>query len=143
VLSDVVVTIQSYPLSKLSPAPSGAKLGATSFEVTGLAGLLSKPATVTATYSADDLAVAGGDASQLKLAYFDPAQGSWAILPTQVNTQATTLTATSNQMGIWAVMVSSSASAGASSKVSLPPVLSILALAAAVLIINGTVRRRR
>ena len=147
VLSDVVVTIQSIPLSNLNSPPSGAKIGASSFEVTGLAGLLSKPATVTVMYSADDLAAAGGDASQLKLAYFDAAQNSWVILPTQVNTQATTLTATTTQLGTWAVMVSSSSSGGSQSgagwKLPLPPVISIIALLAAVLIIKGTARRKR
>ena len=66
-LADVVVTLKPYPTNQLSPAPSGAKLGATSFEITGLAGLLSKDATVKVKYSADDLAAAGGDASHLKL----------------------------------------------------------------------------
>ena len=32
----------------------------------------------------------------------------WVILPTQVNTQDMTLTTTTNHMGVWAVMVSSS-----------------------------------
>jgi len=147
VLSNVVVTIQSVPLSQLNPAPSGAKLGATSFAVTGLAGLLSKPAAVTAAYSADDLAAAGGDASQLKLAFFDPAQSIWVILPTQVNTQAMTLAANTNQLGTWAVMVSSSTGSGTAAatttKASLPPVLSISALMVAAVIMNGTVRRGR
>lgn len=112
VLSDVVVILKPYSLDKLSKAPSGAKLGATSFEVTGLSGLLSKDATVRVTYSADDLAAAGGDASQLKLAYFDAAKGAWVILPTQVNTQDMTLTTTANRMGVWAVMVSSTTPGG-------------------------------
>lgn len=116
VLSDVVVTLKPYSKDKLSKAPSGAKLGATSFEVAGLAGLLSKDATVKVTYSADDLAAAGGDASQLKLSYFDAAQEAWVILPTQVNTQDKTLTTTTNRMGIWAVMVSSSTPGGGSTE---------------------------
>jgi hypothetical protein len=144
VLSDVVVTLQPYSMNQLSPAPSGAKLGATSFEITGLAGLLSKDASVLVKYSSDDLAAAGGDASQLKLAYWDAAQNQWVILPTQVNTQGMTLTTSTNHMGIWAVMVSSSTSAGspagAPTKAPLPAVLGIVAIAATAII--AAARRR-
>jgi hypothetical protein len=141
VLGDVVVTLAPYPINPLRPAPSGAKLGATSFEITGLAGLLNKDATVKVKYSADDLAAAGGDASQLKLSYWDAVQGQWVILPTQVNTQDTTLTTTTNQLGIWAVMVSSSTSAGSPAstptKSPLTVVLSIAALAITAIIVTG------
>ena len=41
-ISDVVVTLKPHPINQLNQAPSGAKLGATSFEITGLTGLLSK-----------------------------------------------------------------------------------------------------
>ena len=148
VLSDVVVTLQPYSLNQLSRPPSGAKLGATSFEITGLAGLLSKDATVRVTYSADDLAAAGGDVSQLKLSYFDATQGAWVILPTQVNTQDTTLTTTTNHLSVWAVMVSSSTSAGspagAPTMASLPVVLGIIiAIAVIAIIVGVTVRRRK
>ena len=142
VLSDVVVTMKPYSLSQLSPAPSGAKLGASSFEITGLSGLLSKDATVQVNYSTDDLAAAGGDASQLKLSYFDAAQGTWVILPTQVNTQDMTLTTTTNHLSVWAVMVSSSTSA-ASTKTPLPAVLSVVALAATAIIVGRTIRLRK
>ena len=142
VLSDVVVTMKPYPLSQLSPAPSGAKLGASSFEITGLSGLLSKDATVQVNYSKDDLAAASGDASQLKLSYFDAAQGTWVILPTQVNTQDMTLTTTTNHLSVWAVMVSSSTSA-ASTKTPLPAVLSVVALAATAIIVGRTIRLRK
>ncbi len=142
VLSDVVVTLQPYPMSQLSPAPPGAKLGSSSFEITGLAGLLSKDATVQVNYSTDDLAAAGGDASQLKLSYFDATQGTWVILPTQVNTQDMTLTTTTNHLSVWAVMVSSSTSV-ASTKTPLPAVLSVVALAATAIIVGRTVRLRK
>jgi plastocyanin len=144
VLAAAVVTMKPYPMDQLSTAPSGAKLGATSFAITGLTGLLSKAATVKVTYSADDLAAAGGDASQLKLAYFDTSQGAWVILPTQVNSQDTTLTTTANQMGIWAVMVSSSTSPGsATTKTSLPAVISVVAIAATAIVVGGTARKRK
>jgi hypothetical protein len=108
VFSNVNVTLKAYAHDQLQSAPSGAKLGTSSFEITGLSGLLSKDATVKVKYSADDLAAAGGDASQLKLAYYDTAQNAWVILPTMVETGSKTLTATTNHLSVWAVMISSS-----------------------------------
>ncbi len=147
VTDTVVVTMKPYPLNQLHPAPSGAKLGTTCFEIAGLAGLLSEDATVKVTYSADDLAAAGGDASQLKLSYYAAGQNQWVILPTQVNTQDMTLTTTTNHLSVWAVMVSSSTSAGAPAgaptKASFPAVLSIVAIAATATIFGGMVGRRK
>lgn len=147
VLGDVVVTLKPYAKDKLQAAPANAKLGATCFEITGLSGLLNKDATIIVKYSADDLAAAGGDASQLKLSYWDAAQSKWAILPTQVDAGSKKLTATTNHMGIWAVIVSSSTSAGspvgASTTAPLPAVLSIVAIAATAIIVSGTVWRRK
>jgi len=148
VIGNVVVTLAPYAIDKLSPAPSGAKLGASSFEVTGLTGLLNKAATVQVKYSADDLAAAGGDATQLKLAYWDAGQGQWVILPTQVNTQDMTLTTTSNYLNIWAVMVSSSTSAGSAAaaqptKASLPVALSIAAIGFIAIIGVGRAKLRK
>ena len=147
VLGDVVVTLKPYAKEKLHAAPANAKLGATSFEIAGLAGLLSKDAAVKVMYSADDLAAAGGDASQMKLSYWDAAQGQWIILPTKVNTQDMTLTTTTNHLGVWAVMISSSTSTGspasAPTKASLPAVLSIAAIAATAIILTGTAWRRK
>lgn len=114
VLGDAVVTLKPYTRDQLPSAPAGATLGATCFEITGLSGLLSKDATVQVKYSADDLAAAGGDASHLKLTYYDAAQNAWVILPTQVDTGSTTLTATTNHLSVWAVMVSSSTTGGSS-----------------------------
>jgi hypothetical protein len=116
VLGDVVVTLKPYSRDSLQSAPTGAKLGATSFEITGLTGLLSKDATVRVTYSADDLAAAGGDTSPLKLSYYDTAQGAWVILPTHVDAQGMTLTAATNHLSVWAVMVSPSTTGGTASE---------------------------
>ena len=110
VLGDAVVTLKPYSRANLQPAPTGANLGASCFEITGLNGLLSKAATVRVIYSADDLAAAGGDTSQLELSYYDPAQGAWVLLPTQVDTQAATLTSTTNHLSVWAVMITGSSS---------------------------------
>jgi len=115
VLDNAVVTLKPYTKAQLPSAPAGSTLGATCFEITGLSGLLGKDATVKVTYSADDLAAAGGDASQLKLSYYDAAQNAWVILPTQVDTGSTTLTTTTNHLNVWAVMVSSSTTGGTAS----------------------------
>ncbi|MDD1682496.1 MAG: hypothetical protein LUO98_01560 [Methanoregula sp.] len=151
VLADVVVTLKPYAQDKLRAAPFNAKLGATSFEVAGLAGLLSKDATVRVTYSADDLAAAGGDASQLKLAYYDAAKGGWVILPTQVNMQDMTLTTTTNHMGIWVVMVSSSipgsspaqGATGGILGLPLPPTVILASLIIAVCIAGNRFGKRK
>jgi len=108
VFSNVDVTLKGYSQNQLQAAPQGAKLGTSSFEISGLSGLLNKDATVDVMYSSDDLAAAGGDASLLKLAYYDVAKNAWVILPTQVNTGSTKLTTTTNHLSVWAVMVSSS-----------------------------------
>ena len=112
VLGDAVVILKPCAKDKLPAAPADAKFGATSFEITGLSGLLGRDATVRVTYSADDLAAAGGNAALLKLSYYDAAAGAWVILPTQVNTGPTTLTTTTNHLSVWAVMVSSSTTGG-------------------------------
>ena len=143
VIGDVVVTLKPYPHDRLNPAPGGARLGATSFEITGLSGLLSKDAKVRITYSADDLAAAGGDASFLKLSYWDAAQGSWVILPTQVNMQEMTLTATTNHLSVWTVMVSSSATAVSPTKTPLPAVLSLVALMVVAMMSCSIARHRK
>ncbi|WP_292368852.1 hypothetical protein [Methanoregula sp. UBA64] len=114
-LGDAVVTLKPYSHDKLPSAPTDAGLGATCFEITGLSGLLSKDATVTVTYSADDLTGAGGDTSKLKLSYYDAAQNAWVILPTQVDAGKTTLTTTTNHLSVWAVMISSSTTGSATS----------------------------
>jgi len=112
VLGDAVVTLKPYSRDRLPGAPANAKLGATSFEITGLSGLLSKDATLLVPYSEDDLTAAGRDASLLKLAYYDAVKKSWVILPTQVDTGSKTLTATTNHLSVWTVMVSSSTTSG-------------------------------
>jgi hypothetical protein len=139
VLSDVAVTLKPYTHDKLPSAPAGAKIGATCFEITGLAGLLSKDATIRVTYSADDLTAAGGDTSKLKLSYYDAAQNAWVILPTQVNTGSTTLTATTNHLSVWAVMVSSSTTGGTSPGATATKSPIPLTVVLASLIISGIV----
>jgi hypothetical protein len=143
VLGDVVVTLKPYSNNKLQPAPAGTTPGATSFEITGLSGLLSKDATVRVTYSADDLSAAGGDPSKMKLAYYDTAKNEWTILPTQVNTQDMTLTTTTNHLSVWAVMILSSAATTVPTKAPLPAVVSVGALIAAAIVSCCFARHRK
>jgi len=143
VLGDVNVTLKPYSRDRLQQAPAGATTGATSFEITGLSGLLSKDATVRVTYSADDLSAAGGDPSKMKLSYWDTAKNEWTMLPTQVNTQDMTLTTTTNHLSVWAVMVSSSAATAIPTKAPLPAVVSVGALVVAALISCCVVRPRK
>jgi hypothetical protein len=107
VFSDVNVTLKPVSNDKLPPAPQGAKLGATSFRVDGLTGLLSKDATVLVKYSSADLDAAGSDVSKLTLARYDDSDNKWTILPTTLDKGALTLSSATNRFGIMAVMVSS------------------------------------
>lgn len=143
VLGDVNVILKPYSRDRLQPAPSGSTTGATSFEITGLSGLLSKEATVRVTYSADDLSAAGGDPSKMKLAYYDTAKNEWTILPTQVNTQDMTLTTTTNHLSVWAVMISSSAATAVPTKAPLPAVVSVGALTVAAIFSCCFARHRK
>ena len=143
VLGDVMVTLKPYSRANLQPAPAGATTGATSFEVSGLSGLLSKDATVRVTYSADDLSAAGGDPSKLKLAYYDTAKNAWTTLPTQVNTQDMTLTTTTNHLSVWAVMITSPAATAVPTKAPLPVAVSVGALIVAAIVSCCVARHRK
>jgi len=106
VTGQVEVSVQIYSPAQLPEPPSGFELGATFFRVDGLSGLLAKEATLTFKYSTFDLALAEGNASRLTLARWDEAQGEWSVLKTEVDEEAMTLTTKTNQLSIWAVMVS-------------------------------------
>jgi hypothetical protein len=112
VLSEVNVTLSPFSSEKLPPAPQGAKLGATTFRIDGLTGLLSKDATVVVKYSSADLEAAGSDVSKLTLARYDESDGKWTIVPSTLDKNALTLTATTNRFSIWVVMVKSGETAG-------------------------------
>jgi hypothetical protein len=105
--------LNSITTSQLPAAPTGYTLTGNAFNAEGLTGLLAKNATVTVKYSADDLSKANGKASSLQLLRWDPGTNQWVVMKTKVDTKATTLSASSNQMGIWAVAVgAASASSG-------------------------------
>jgi len=111
VLSEVNVTLRPFDKDRLPAAPPGAKLGATTFRIEGLTGLLSKDATVVVKYSSADLEAAGSDVSKLALARYDESENKWTIVPTTIDKNALTLTATTNRFSIWVVMVTSGESA--------------------------------
>jgi hypothetical protein len=103
VLSDTTVTVKPST-GTLPVLPAGATAGTTAFAVDGLSGLLAKDATVIVRYSRADLDAAQGDSSKLVLGRFDRAESYWTLLPTTVDKNAMTLTATTNRFSTWAVM---------------------------------------
>jgi len=105
VISQVEISLRSYPLEQLPAPPAGFAVATTCFRVDGLTGLLAKEATVTVKYTAADLDKAEGDASRLRLARWDEAQNQWSVLTTKVDKEAMTLTTNTNQLSMWAVMV--------------------------------------
>lgn len=98
-------TVSIAPATGTLPAfQSGIMAGTTAFSVSGLSGLLAKDATVTVKYAAGDVAAADGDTSTLTLARYDRGEAGWTLLPTTVDTNARTLTATTNRFSTWAVV---------------------------------------
>jgi hypothetical protein len=138
-ITNVEVLLENYSIAQISALPPGVTAASTCFRVNGLTGLLAKEATVTVKYAAADLSKAGGDASKLKLARWD-AGSQWTVLESNVNTGAMTLTASSNQMSIWAVVVGSSPS-GASWV--MMAVIAAVALIIVVVLILFLIRRKR
>jgi hypothetical protein len=114
VIGQVEISLRSYPLEQCPTAPPGFNLATTCFRVDGLTGLLAKEAAVTVKYTAADLDKAGGDASTLRLARWDEADSQWTVLKTKVDKEAMTLSATTNRLSIWAVMVAPPAEEAAS-----------------------------
>ena len=104
-VSDGTVMIRPATES-LPPAPSGSSLGTTAFVIEGVSGLLAQDATVVVKYTSRDLAAAGGNADKLVLARYDRTDSRWTLLPTTLDTEAQSLTATTNRMSIWTVMAS-------------------------------------
>lgn len=127
----VDISLNNIAADQLPVAPTGFTMTGSSFQVNGLTGLLAKDATVTLKYTADDLIKAGGKASSLKLMRWDVGTNQWIVLKTKVDTKAMTLTATSKQMGIWAVASGTVKSSGINWK--------IIGIPIAVVIIIGVV----
>jgi hypothetical protein len=131
VISQAGISIDSYPPEQLREPPQGYTLASTCFRVDGLTGLLAKEAVVTVKYSEADLDKAGGDASRLALARWDESAGQWTPLKTSLDENAMTLSASTNQFSIWAVLVGAPASAG----LSLVPVICIVAAVVVLLVL--------
>lgn len=110
VFGEVDISLRGYPSDQLAPAPPGYRLAATAFRVDGFPGLLAKEATVTVGYLPADLDGADGEAARLRLARWSEAEGQWAVLRTSLDQEAMTISTTTNQLSIWAVMVAPAAS---------------------------------
>lgn len=114
VLAETTVTVTPY-IGALPDLPAGTHAGSTVFSVDGLSGLLAKDAMVTVKYNKADLDAADNDASKLVLGRYDRGETKWTLVPTTVDKNAMTLTASTNRFSIWAVLVgqvSSPAGAG-------------------------------
>jgi uncharacterized membrane protein YdbT with pleckstrin-like domain len=92
-------------------------------------------------YSLDDLSKANGKANQLVLLRWDAGTNKWVILGTKVNAFRMTLSASSNQMGIWAVAVSTTKASGINWMV-IGSIIAVVAIVAAVVTIFLLTRRK-
>ncbi len=107
-----IVTIKQVEPSSAA-APKGFRVGNTFFTVdaTDASGnaivTFSQPVTITVRYSDEDLAAAGGDPSNLVLAYYDEAAAEWKMVDTTINTTDKTLSATTTHFSTWAVLAKS------------------------------------
>jgi len=137
----VDLALNNIAATQLPVAPNGFTLTGSCFQVNGLTGLLAKDATITVKYTQDDLNKATGNALKLRLMHWDQGTNQWVVLKTKVNTAVMTLTATSKQMGIFAVAVG----AAASSPINwlLVGGIIVAVILAAVLIILFAVMRKR
>jgi hypothetical protein len=145
VLAPVNISLQSYPVDQIAALPSGVIAAGTCFQVGGLSGLLVKDATITVKYTSDDLASAGGDVSKLKLARWDDITG-WTILDTTADETAMTLSVSTNQMSIWAMVVGSHSAtdtAKTSSVTTVAAIAGVIVLALVIVVMIFLVRRRR
>ncbi|MFA5348663.1 MAG: hypothetical protein WC294_11040, partial [Methanoregula sp.] len=79
----------------------------------------------------------------LKLSYWDTAQGTWVILPTQLTTQTMKLTATTNHLSIWAILISSPKTTTPPTETPLPAMLVVAALIVAAIISGIIVRQSK
>lgn len=106
VVSDSVVIIRQIPQAGNPVCPAGFKAGATCFRIDLSADL--SPGTmidITIKYSAADLEACGEDLSRLTLSRYDEDVDEWVILPTTVDREAMTLTASTDRFSTWMVMV--------------------------------------
>lgn len=105
VTEPVDIALRDYPLEQLPDMPVDFKTGVTCFRIDGLNGLLVKEARIRVGYTGADLEGANGNASRLKLAYWDESKNQWSVLKTTVDKTKMTLSTTTNHFSIWTVMI--------------------------------------
>jgi internalin A len=117
VATTTTVTIKQVEPSSAA-APKGFKIGNTFFTIEAVDAdgnaivTLSQPVAITVRYSDEDVATAGGDPSNLVLAYYDEAAAEWKPLDTSVNTSDRTLSATTTHLSTWVVLAKAAESKG-------------------------------
>ena len=139
VADEAVVTIREESQTGAPTTPSGFKAGATCFSIDLTADLVpGTMVTITVKYSDDDLEACDGDPNKLTLSRYDEDTGEWVILTTTVDTEAMTLTASTDQFSTWMIMVSESSAKGTALWIWLVAVFGglgvILAISSAVII---------
>jgi hypothetical protein len=102
-VEDDSVTV-SPAIDAIPQFPAGSVAGTTAFVIDGVSGLLAKDASVTVKYTSEDLTAAKGNAGKLVLARYDRTDSGWTLLPTSVDKNAMTLTASTNRFSTWAVI---------------------------------------
>jgi len=65
---------------------------------------LTNEVIITVTYSDGDLSAAGGNARSLRLSWYDEQNDEWVVLPTNVDAATNTLSASTSQLGQFAIM---------------------------------------
>lgn len=112
VVDDTVVTITEESPDGIPSCPAGFKAGTTCFSIDLTADLVDGTmVTITIKYSTADLEAAGNDPSKLTLSRYDENIDEWVILPTTVDTESMTLTASTSQFSTWLVMANEPADA--------------------------------
>jgi hypothetical protein len=105
--SNATVVIQ--PIS-CTDAPDGFRLGDTCFSITAEADgeeltELEQYVTICVEYTDEEIAAAGGDPLQLRLAYYDEAADEWVVLKTSLDIDLGIVCADVNHFSSWAIMV--------------------------------------
>jgi hypothetical protein len=131
----------------LPALPDGIGAASTIFDVDGVMGILAKDATVTVRYSDADLKSAGNNAQKLALARYDRSDSQWTVLPTAVDANERTLTATTNRFSAWAVVAggggTATSTAGKAGPSGVPGFDIVAALGALGVLFVGTRAARR
>jgi hypothetical protein len=104
VVGEAVISLRNYPTDQLPAPPPGFSLTTISYRIDGINGLLAKKAIVTIKYSDSEKLLAHNNIAHLVLCRWDESQGKWITLKTTIDKKASSLTATTDQLGIWTIM---------------------------------------